>query len=277
MQKSLTQPDTGEETNRGFGQALNESMSSPRNGQSPNDVANYEDEESSPEQYAHSVATDDIEVLEIGFSKTMVMLVSFFMFVMDILINVDHGALPAASVFLKKDLDLDSVKLGILGSLVFGGLVCGSICATFFVNRLSYKTILSVSFLGNGIGLLTFTMTNRFLLLSLTRFFSGFFQIFLTIYVPLYVDTYGTHRSKPCMLSLIMVGPPLGVVFGYGLTATAIELFQDWRTSFFIQGLSMAVSFFIMVIIPDKYINIDEAVQMKREEKKTKNLLLEHE
>ena len=97
------------------------------------------------------------------------------MFFMDILINVDHGALPAATVFLKKDLNLDSVKLGVLGSLVFGGLVFGSLCATLFVNVLSYKTILSFSFLGNGIGLITFTMTDQFFLLSITRFLSGFF------------------------------------------------------------------------------------------------------
>ena len=139
---------------------MNASISSPHNEESPNDLANYGDEESAPEEYANSVTTDDIEVLDIGFKKPVVMLVCVFMFVMDILINVDHGALPAASVFLKKDLNLDSVKLGILGSLVFGGLVFGSICATFFVNLLSYKAILSISFLGNGIGLLTFTMTD---------------------------------------------------------------------------------------------------------------------
>ena len=79
------------------------------------------------------------------------------------------------------------------------------------------------------------------------------------------------------MLSLILLGPPLGVVFGYALTATAIELFNDWRTSFFIQGLSMAISFFIMILIPDKYINIDEVLVLKREEKVRKNLLLQQE
>jgi len=43
----------------------------------------------------------------------------------DILINIDHGILPAATVSLKRDLGLENIQLGILGSMVFLGLTIG--------------------------------------------------------------------------------------------------------------------------------------------------------
>ena len=51
------------------------------------------------------------------------------------LINVDHGTIPAATVVMKEDLDLDNVSLGILGSLVFLGLALGKIL--FITSRIN--------------------------------------------------------------------------------------------------------------------------------------------
>ena len=41
------------------------------------------------------------------------------------MVNVDHGILPAATTEVRKDLGLNNVDLGILGSLVYLGLVGG--------------------------------------------------------------------------------------------------------------------------------------------------------
>ena len=37
----------------------------------------------------------------------------------NILVNVDHGCIPAATVTIKRDLHLDNASLGVLGSVVF--------------------------------------------------------------------------------------------------------------------------------------------------------------
>ncbi len=50
------------------------------------------------------------------------------LFACNLLINVDHGTIPAATVKLKTDLGIDNVALGLLGSLVFFGLTLGNIC-----------------------------------------------------------------------------------------------------------------------------------------------------
>ena len=228
-------------------------------------IRSIEEEESKASGW--SLRTDDIEVFDLDFSQREVKIVIIFMFFLDILINVDHGALPAALVALKHDVGLVDVQLGSLGSLVFVGLLFGSVCATFVLNRLAYKVVLGASFFGNGASLLLFSMTRSFAVMCVARFLSGFFQIFLTIYIPLYVDTFGTKTTKPIMLSLILLAPPIGVVTGYGITGTCISAGVDWRVSFIIQGATMAFCFFVILLIPNKLINIDDVNQMKREEK----------
>ena len=81
------------------------------------------------------------------------------------------------------------------------------------------------------------------------------------------MDTYGTKTSKPCLLSLILLAPPIGVVVGYGITGVCISLGYSWRFSFLLQGASMAMSIIVMFLIPNKLLNIDEANKLKKEEK----------
>ena len=42
------------------------------------------------------------------------------------MINMDHGILPACTEEVRKDIGLDNVDLGILGSIVYLGLVIGN-------------------------------------------------------------------------------------------------------------------------------------------------------
>ena len=113
------------------------------------------------------------------------------LFFLDININLDHGALPSAATSIKEDLNLPNARFGTLGSMVFLGLVSGSLCAPYLFSKFSYKLILNVSFILNGVGCFGFIMTNNFYLICLARIISGFSQIYLAIYVPIYVDCFG--------------------------------------------------------------------------------------
>ena len=101
----------------------------------------------------------------------------FFVFFINMAVNLDHGAIPAATKILKVDLNLDNQQLGTLGSLVFIGLTLGSLTATFIVSILPYKVILSLSYLGNGIGLLAFSYFEDYKVQCFARLVSGFFQV----------------------------------------------------------------------------------------------------
>ena len=171
---------------------------------------------------------------------------------------------------MKEDLELTQVQMGILGSLVFLGLVLGSICSTFVNNILEIKYLLVMSMLGNGVGLLLFTLTRNTFVLFISRLMCGFFQIFLTIYAPIYCDCYCTEKSKPYMMPMVIIAGPLGVVFGYAITGTIIGYGYSWRISFVLQGLIMIASSLVLSIIPSSLVDIKEANALKREEKITR-------
>ena len=71
-------------------------------------------------------------------------------------VNIDHGAIPAATKNIKESLDINDTQLGYLGSLVFVGLALGAVSASYLFDKISYKCILAFGFLGNMIGLLMF-------------------------------------------------------------------------------------------------------------------------
>lgn len=66
-------------------------------------------------------------------------------------------------------------------------------------------------------------------------------------------------------MSLILMSPPLGVVFGYLLTAIMVEHnFARWQTAFIVQGLISVFAAFFILVRPAKYFDISLAVARKR-------------
>ena len=160
----------------------------------------------------------------------MVRLVSFFMFALNMIINIDHGALPAALSNISQDLQIDESVMGSMGSSVFFGLIVGSTCASWIFKHCAYKPILTSSLLLNGVSLLLFTLDSNFNYMCIARFMAGFSQIFITIYMPLFVDTYISPKSKPAMLSGLLVAAPLGVVAGYSMTSVCVLNHGFWKS-----------------------------------------------
>lgn len=104
------------------------------------------------------------------------------------MVNVDHGIMPAATTELKEDLELNEIQLGILGSLVYLGLVLGkpsplftfptgSLFAMPLFNYCNTKFIIIVCLFSNCAGLILFTVSTNFYILALSRGAVGFFQV----------------------------------------------------------------------------------------------------
>lgn len=104
----------------------------------------------------------------------MVFMVCFYIFFLDILINIDHGAVPAALSDISQDLNIVDTGMGLLGSLVFFGLVIGSVTASFVLGRFQYKNILITSMLANAISLWLFTAKSSYYYMCLARFITGY-------------------------------------------------------------------------------------------------------
>ena len=79
---------------------------------------------------------------------------------MNLLINFDHGVMPAGAVEMKKDLNLNNIEYGWLGSVVFIGLTIGSIAASFTYQKCNSKCVLIFVLILNALSLFVFTTTS---------------------------------------------------------------------------------------------------------------------
>jgi MFS family permease len=77
------------------------------------------------------------------------------------------------------------------------------------------------------------------------------------------VDTFATHAHKTLMLSLLLLAPPLGVVFGYLFTGL-LSAHLSWHWAFYLQAIvSVGPTFLGLLAISERYFDIELAVARK--------------
>jgi hypothetical protein len=165
-----------------------------------------------------------IKTVKRGFGKFRRKLIFFLIFAINILINFDHGSIAAGATTLMKELNLDHVSLGLIGSLVYLGLTFGASSAGPLFNNYSPKWIVATSIGIACFFLYYFTLVQTSLGLGLCRFGCGFFQIFSLIYFPVWVDQFGVYDHRTMWLSFLQLGVPLGTMLGYVFEAFSIRV-----------------------------------------------------
>ena len=193
---------------------------------------------------------------------------SFSLFlILNLLMNFDHGTVPAATEQLRNYLNLDNSELGLFGSLVFLGVIIGSLISLSIINTFNRKYILMIFLILCGFALLFFTQTKNYFLLCVDRVVIGIFQAFISIYLPLWIDQFGIEKKKTTMIAFIQTAPCLGIVLGYIMTSllniylTYLPFYGDveenerWLFSFYIQAILVWILSFSFLFIPDKYFN----------------------
>lgn len=179
------------------------------------------------------------------------------------MINVDHGSLPGCFNAIKEKLDVGNFGFGILGSIVFVGLIFGSIAASGLFSKGNWiKPTLIMALALNAVSLYVFTLSNSFYLMIIVRGAIGFFQVFVCIYMPVWVDTYGSESQKTIWLTVNMLASPLGVVLGYTLTYY-MNLYHSWEWSFNIQAVAMLPCIACVVVTPSHYLNIEKTIEFR--------------
>jgi sugar phosphate permease len=100
----------------------------------------------------------------------------YLIFISNILVNIDHGSMPACSVAMKKDLNMNNAKFGLLGSIVYGGMTLGSTVATGVYEKAHLtKFTLAITLALNAICLTSFAYIRNFYVDVLLRFLIGCF------------------------------------------------------------------------------------------------------
>ena len=112
----------------------------------------------------------------------------------NILINCDHGAIPAGTKELKEAKNLSNIQLGTIGSLVYLGLIFGSISGGYIFSTYSSKWVIIISLIATCAFLYFFTVSDNYITMSSCRVGCGFFQVFCYIYFPIWVDQFGVNK-----------------------------------------------------------------------------------
>ena len=72
-------------------------------------------------------------------------------FFANLFVNIDHGVMPAGSIVIRDDLGETNSEYGLLGSIVFAGLVVGSLVSTFMFKHVDTRIILASVIALNGV------------------------------------------------------------------------------------------------------------------------------
>jgi MFS family permease len=112
-----------------------------------------------------------------GFGKFKRKLTFFLLFIINLLVNLDHGAIPAGTTELMNDLKIDHVTLGTIGSMIFLGLTLGSVIAGPLFSSYSPKIIVIMGLIISSSFLYVFTTAHNFFALAASRVGCGFFQV----------------------------------------------------------------------------------------------------
>ena len=198
------------------------------------------------------------------YSQRMINSLFIVIFISNVVINIDHGVLPACYQQIQAKLKMNELQYGILGSFVFGGLMLGSFVSTGVYSKGHYiKPVLISSLILAATCLVLFVLTNSYTFSLFLRGATGFFQIFLIAFQPVWSDTFCSDSFKSIALTINMLASPIGIVGGYLLTYY-MNIKLSWEWSFIIQAIALVPCFVFLIIVPEKYLNIEMTIKNRK-------------
>ncbi|KAF4653081.1 hypothetical protein FOL47_010719, partial [Perkinsus chesapeaki] len=140
-----------------------------------------------------------------------------------LLLNFDHGAIPAALVDIAAEMKLNFTEQSLLGALVFAGLTVGSPVAGYVLQRFSPKLIMMV---------------------------------------PVWVDEFAPIESQTQWMGYVQIAVAGGAMVGY-LVAGLVARFGGsvhltWRFNFFIQAVMFIPCLVGFLVTPKKLIDVPQ-------------------
>ncbi|CAD8120620.1 unnamed protein product [Paramecium sonneborni] len=185
----------------------------------------------------------------------------------NVLINLDHGIIPAATQQIEASLNLSAEELGYLGSLVYAGISLVGLFGGKLFLHFNAKLIITISYFGMLGSLLMFPQHYKSSwLFYLSRFLTGCAQAPMMIYFPVWVDNFG-EESKTIWLTILQGVIPLGIFVGYVLSSV-ISSIWDWQLAFYAQiALLIPCALFFIFFVRTKDFEIKKARRSKFEKK----------
>ena len=187
------------------------------------------------------------------FSKQKRKFIYVLICLINIFINFDRGAIPAGTTEIKDKNKITNAELGMIGSLIYFGLILGSFSGGYFFSKYASKWLVITSLFVFAFFLYSFTLLQSCGGMYLCRIGCGFCEVFCCIYFPIWVDQYGVKGYKVIWITFLQLGVPVGTILGYIIEAFSIKYYNSWEGGFFFQIIFICVLSGILFLTPDKF------------------------
>ena len=197
-----------------------------------------------------------------------------------ILSSCDGGIVPQQNSTIQKEFGGDGEKrVGLFGSIDYIGRVVGAIIFTIIMGRMNRKLMLVITLIFKSLTLFVPLITVNYYINTVARCLSGLSQVFYPTYLPVWCDQYAKKEKRTIWVTLVQIGNPIGIIFGYGLGMICDSIFpiSGWRTAFAVEGVVLIICALIVFLFEDsffseKFILIEDSkgklVELTEEQKK---------
>jgi predicted MFS family arabinose efflux permease len=182
----------------------------------------------------------------------------FILFILCLLhsfLGVSGGVFSSGVKVIKKELNLTDNQFGSFGSINGIGSIIGSFLFTLLNNRISRKYYFLFAMSLNTCMNLCFFFSNNYLILCMARFLSGIGCVVGYCYFPIWVDQFGMQRWKTMMFTLVNLSGNLGMLWGYLINL--IIGTENWKLGILTEIACIMTLVFILLLVPDVYLNKD--------------------
>lgn len=193
------------------------------------------------------------------------------LFFSNVIINIDHGAIPAAIEEIKQTFNSNDTEIGAIGALVYIGVAVGALFLTYYMTKINIRLLLISSLVANSILIFLFPIFNNLIALSFNRLLTGVFQSMISIYIPVWIEQYGIKKWKTIKMTIFHLSSIGGLIFGYILTME-IKNYIEWKYTFYIESgvcllFSIPYFFFDSEVFSQKLIRIEKEDNVDNVEK----------
>ena len=148
---------------------------------------------------------------------------------LEVVANFDAGLLPACEMHVSTEYGLAHTEAGLLGGLVYFGMVIGTPLAGFYLtNTDNQNSLMIVGPLLNSLSILMFATAPTRHFLFVGRTLMGISQGAIFVYAPVWVDEFSPESAQAMWMATLQGSVVLGIVLGYVVAGAFVGYWQPW-------------------------------------------------
>lgn len=192
-----------------------------------------------------------------------------------IIINLDAGAVPAGLLHIGATFDMGTSELGLLAMLVYQGIALGCLAVGPATRYMSPLRFTQLTMALNILCTCLFGAAQSMGMLLAFRLLIGFLQAMPAVYFPVWVDEFAPADAVTFWMALINAGAPLGITIGYvfsgAMTSGELDPTSEafvpcatsdvscaWRVPFYLQSVALVMLFIGMLLIPKSLFDLGQ-------------------